>query len=85
MKALSDNADCKICDTSVTGHNGVYLKVGAGECLTKLPEGGSRDIATGQRDRELQTRNRSLPVENGYVNQVDTKFTAAQNYKTKKD
>ena len=85
MIALSDNAGCKIYDTSVTGHKGVSLKVGAGECLKKLPEGGSRGVATGQRDRDLQTRNRSLPFENGYDNQVDTKFTAAQNYQTKKD
>ena len=56
------------------------VKVGAGECLTKVPEGGSGGVATGQRDRDLQTMNRSLPVENGYDNQVDTKFTAAENH-----
>jgi len=49
----------------------VPLKVGSGECLPELPEGGAPFAATCHRD-ELQEESSSLPVENGYGNQVDT-------------
>lgn len=50
-----DNADCEIYDTFATGHNGGSLKVGAGECLSRLPGGGTGEVATGQRERERPT------------------------------
>jgi hypothetical protein len=56
---------------SPTGVGG-FLKVGSGECLPELPEGG-RSVATIRHRDDLQAENSSLPVENGNGNQVDTK------------
>jgi len=62
----------------VTYSDGGFLKVGTGECLPELPEGGLR-IATTSQGNDLQAESRSLPVENGYGKQVDTfRINAAQ-------
>ena len=55
----------------VTGSDGCSLKVGAGKCQPKLPE-GDRGIMITCHKGDLQIQNRSLPVESGYGNQVDT-------------
>ena len=57
----------------VTGSDGGPLKVGAGECHPELPESDRGIMITCQKG-ELQRQNRSLPVESGYGNQVDTQL-----------
>ena len=65
-------------DTFVTGSNDGFLNVGAGECLSELLDSGLRGVTTSL-ERGLQAVVSSLPVENGYDNQVDTlKINAAQ-------
>ena len=55
----------------VIGSDGGSLKVGAGECHPELSE-SDRGIMITCRKGDLQRQNRSLPVESGYGNQVDT-------------
>jgi len=65
-------------DTFVTDSRDGFLNVGAGECLSELPDSGLR-VVTASLERDLQAVFSSLPVENGYENQVDTlKINAAQ-------
>jgi len=67
-----------IDDTFVTDSIDGFLKVGAGECLSELPDSGSRVVTTSL-EKDLQAVVSSLPVENVYDNQVDTlKINAAQ-------
>ena len=65
-------------DTFVTDSRDRFLKVGAGECLSELPDSGSRVVTTGLKE-DLQAVVSSLPLENIRDNQVDTlKINAAQ-------
>jgi len=57
----------------VTKNDGGFLKVGSGECLPELPEGGLPVVTTCHRD-DLQVESSSLPVENGIGIQVDTTY-----------
>jgi hypothetical protein len=67
----------------VTSSDGGFLKVGSGECLRGLPEGGS-PVATTSHGDDLQAESSSLPVENVYGKQVDTlQIYAAQRNKGK--
>jgi len=62
-------ASCNGCSL-VTKHDGSSLKVGTGECLLELPEGGLPVATTVPRD-DLQAKSSSLPVENIFGTQVD--------------
>ena len=65
-------------DTFLTDSNDGFLNVGAGECLSELPDSGSRVVTTSL-ERGLQAVVSSLPVWNICDKQVDTlKINAAQ-------
>jgi hypothetical protein len=54
-----------------TSNDGGSTGTGTGECLPELPEGGL-PVATTGHGNDLQAGYSSLPIENGYSNQVDT-------------
>jgi hypothetical protein len=60
-----------VLNSLLVASDGGPLKVGAGECQPELPEGDRRIMITCHKC-DLQIQNRSLPVNSGWGNQVDT-------------